>query len=80
MINRDEWLTALHEAGIGIPDEDAAAITVGEFAALIGSGVTVARVRMRALVAAGKARRVEKRIRDSQGRTQTVPAYRLEAK
>jgi len=59
MINRDQWLNALTEVGLAY-DDDPDAITINEFAAMIGTQRIAAKTRLDALVAAGKATRTRK--------------------
>lgn len=77
-LTRDDWLTALREAGLEQTDDDDRAVTVREFAAMFDCGREAAQGRLTALVSAGKAIRCVKRLRDASGRWQRVPAFRLE--
>ena len=79
-ITRDEWLAALDKVNRPVLDADPAALTVREFAALLGIGVDAARERLNRLVLAGLAVRVSKQYRDTTGAIQRAPAYRLENK
>ncbi len=74
MINRDEWLAALKNAEC---EHDDNAITSSDVAIMLGIGTSAAKVRIRKLVADGKAVAVRKHIKDGTGRTQSVAAYRL---
>jgi hypothetical protein len=76
MISRDEWLAAV--AAVSEPvDTSPEAITMAEFADLIGLKPSAAKVRMRALVQAQKARPVRKQGHDVLGRPFVIPAYVL---
>ncbi len=76
MINRDEWLAALHEAtNAPLPDSDA--ITAVEFGKMIGVQRAQAYKRLVQLVDAGKAELATKTIRRPDGGTINVRAYRL---
>lgn len=77
-INRDEWLAAVKVAetdGSVLPPSDA--LTLIEFAALIGMKRYGAKVRMDTLLRLGKAVRVTKLFRRSDGAVVTTCAYRL---
>ena len=76
-ITRDEWLNALREAGLH-DEDDPGALTVMEFAALMGYKRTAAHRRLLLLVQAGKAKQTTKRMSDGQGRRLIVTAYRLQ--
>lgn len=73
-ITRDDWLTALRETE---PVNDPDALTVKELAELLGISVCLAQRKVPKLVAEGKATRTKKRVVDSAGRVQVVPAYVL---
>jgi hypothetical protein len=75
-INRDEWLKALGEAGVSFTD-DQAALTLMEFAAMIGVPRTTAQYQLTKLVTAGKAVLTQKRGPNTAGRVITQRAYRL---
>jgi len=75
-ISRDEWLSALG-AVAPLPEFHPDAITITEFAELAGLQRTAAKDRMKALVKAGKARRVSKPAFDVCGRRVVLPAYVL---
>lgn len=75
MISRDDWLTALKDAEEQLPESDA--LTVKEFADLIGMERNSAQARLLLLVKAGKAHRTTKQIRRSDNRIMTTTAYRL---
>jgi len=59
-ITRDEWLKALGDLAPKPADPDA--VTVREFATMLGIGRQAAEARLRALVAAGKATRTTKMV------------------
>ncbi len=73
-INREAWLTALRAVE---PDTNEDASTLAEIAVMFGCQKTAARSRLRKMIAAGMATATNKRIQDTGGRTQMVPAYRL---
>lgn len=75
-INRDEWLSALKDAGLH-EDGDPNALTAKEFATMFGLKETTARHRLAALVAAGKATPTKKRSIDGRGHALVFVAYRL---
>lgn len=75
-ISREMWLSALSEVGIS-DESDPDAITIMDFAALMGLKRETARGRLGALVAAGKATRTKKRIQLQDGRSISAVAYRL---
>lgn len=75
-ISRDAWISALAEVGYNDTNDDEA-LTVREFAMLMGIRLTAARVRLRALVGQGKATLTQKRLKDVMGRSQHTAAYRL---
>jgi predicted ArsR family transcriptional regulator len=75
MIDREAWLQAIEERTV--PDLHDDAMTMAEFAAMLGRSRTQAKVRMQALVNEGRARSVKKKIKDCRGWTQIVPAYLL---
>ena len=75
-ISRDEWLKALNEAGFSAEhDEDA--ITVNDFAEMMGMTRDTADRRLRALVKAGKAAQTRKITQGRDGRTLSFIAFRL---
>lgn len=74
MITRDEWLAALGEADTPM-DQDA--VTVSEFAELIGTARMAANTRLVALEKSGKAVRVNKIVVCGDGRRVRVRAYKL---
>lgn len=53
-IGRDEWLKALSDAGFGT-ENDPDAITITEFAKMVGVGRLAAQARLEELVRTGKA-------------------------
>lgn len=73
-ISRDEWLAALEEVA---HVDDQGALTMRDLGALLGLRPTATKERVNKLVTEGKARLVRKRIQDTTGRSQWVPAYRL---
>ena len=76
MISRDDWLTALKEAeDAPLPVSDA--LTVEEFAALIGMKTGAARKRLLLMLAAGTVVQTTKQFRRSDQRIATATAYRL---
>jgi hypothetical protein len=76
MISRDEWLAAV--AAVSEPvDTHPEAITIADFCELLGLKPSAAKVRMRALVKAQKARRVQKAVTRDGGRPLVIPAYVL---
>lgn len=74
-MTRDDWLRALAEAEVHETYPDA--LTVREFAELIGTGKDAAYASLKRLVEVGKAQRVMRRKRNIQGHFRTDPAYRL---
>jgi hypothetical protein len=72
VIDREKWLQALGDMTV-----DNNAITIAEFGAMIGRKNTQAKVRMAALIKAGKAKPVRRQITDVTGRPHIVPAYVL---
>lgn len=75
-INREEWLKALSEAGMP-SDSDDQALTVAEFAKMLGTKRTTAHARLQRLVTAGKAVQTRKRCVRSDGDVIMTTAYRL---
>lgn len=76
IISRDEWLSALKDAGLH-DDSDPNAVTSTEFAALMGMSRSTAERKLKLLVKAGGATAVHKRITDTAGRSVQCSAYRL---
>lgn len=74
-ITRDDWIKAIAEAMPPPPVDDA--ITAPEFAAMAHCCHGTARVKLRAMVKAGTAREVRKRIVCTDGRAQIVTAFQL---
>ena len=76
-LSRDLWIKALEEAGIqgGVDDQDA--MTVHEFAAMMGLAPTTARYQLARLVSTGKATKTTKMGRDSRGHRTCYVSYRL---
>jgi hypothetical protein len=77
MITRDEWLSALNEAGYHDEKHDPDAVTAPEFAALFGISRRAAECRLKRLVEIGQATRTFKRTTRMDGKPLTLPAYRL---
>lgn len=77
MIRREDWLKAVDEAGIKRHEVTDDAITLVEFAALIGVKRPQASNRMRELIALGKAREVRRMQLRASGGYYPVPAYVL---
>lgn len=75
-INRDEWLKALADAGFS-DEDDQAALSLREFAELVGLPESTAKYRLKHLVASGKARRTQKRGLSVQGKVCMLNAWRL---
>lgn len=75
-IRKDEWLKALSEAGMSLESDDSA-LTVQEFAAMIGLSWHSAQRRLSKLAARGLAIRTRKVVHSSYGRRQVITAYRL---
>lgn len=78
-IDRDAWLSAIRAVqNAPLQDENADALTVVELGKLLGLSRAQAAKRANDLVDAGKAIRVTRAIRRSNGGgVVTVPAYRL---
>lgn len=76
MISRDDWLTALTDAGLH-HENDELALTALEFAAMFGLTRSTAESQLSVLVAHGKATRTRKRLVNGYGRTVSYVAYRL---
>jgi len=76
-ISRDEWLHALQEANIDLCIHDPDSITTGEFGEMLNIDRSAAARRLKLLVKAGRATRTTKRVQGSDGRTVTLPAYKL---
>jgi hypothetical protein len=77
-ISRDAWLRAVEDVGMPLVD-DQDAISLQEFMAMLDPPLrlSAARSRINALIDAGKAIKTMKRIQDTAGRWQYVPAYKL---
>ena len=73
-INREAWLVAMSATE---PPVDPDALTLHEVAAVLGLERTAARFRIKKMIGAGLATATKKRIQDTAGRWQSVPAYRL---
>lgn len=76
-INRDDWLKALHDAGVHDDVDDQDAVTAIELSAMFGLSRIAAERRLKKLAATGKAMRSRKRVLTSDGRTVSCVAYRL---
>ncbi len=76
-ISRDEWLKALNEAGYQDGQDDPTAITVPEFAQMLGVNRQAAIRRLNTLVATGKATRTRKWSRYTDGRSVLMLAFKL---
>jgi hypothetical protein len=77
MITRDEWLKALADAGVDHDADDQSAVTLPEFAAMLGVTRTTAAHRMQVLVRKGKAIRTHKWCANDYGRRIQYVAYKL---
>lgn len=75
-INRDEWLSALKDAGL-VQANDPKAVTIREFGEMFGLKDNAARRRLVELERVGRAKKTAKRFTDSAGRLITTTAYRL---
>lgn len=77
-ITRDDWLRAMAEAGVssGLVD-DQEAVTVAEFALMLGCSRSTANGRLEALTRHGKAIRTKKTVLNDYGRKINGKAYRL---
>lgn len=76
VINRDEWLAAVKAANEApIPESDA--ISVNEFAEIVGIERSFASKRLKRMVDAGLAERTKKAARRADGGLIWIPAYRL---
>jgi hypothetical protein len=80
MISRDEWLKALSAAGFNDAEDDQDAVSIGEFAILLGIGRSAAADRLEAMVAKGAAVKTKKWQRQANGRRAHVNAFRLAEK
>lgn len=77
-ITRDDWLKAVADIDLRpIPPQDVDALTMLEVQALLGIGRLAAKRRVEALLRDGKAERVKKLIKRTDGAVVTVTAYRL---
>ena len=76
-ITRDDWLTALNEAGYTVDVDDQSAVTIGEFAEMFQVTTSTAQSRLDALVKAGKATVTQKWGTTSYGRRVQYKAFRL---
>ena len=76
MIDRDDWLAAVHAAqNAPLPESDA--ITVSEFSKLIGLERCQSAVRLKRMLEAGMVEATTKLVRRINGQVVSVPAYRL---
>lgn len=75
-INEDDWLAAVGEAQRAEP-APSDAMTVSEFAALLGMGRIAAQARLNKMVSLGLATRTTKMIRKTTGGLYTAPAFKL---
>jgi hypothetical protein len=75
-ITRDDWLQALHEAGV-VTESDDTAITLAEFADMTGLKHATAHARLQLLVETGKAIQTHKLTRTRGGKMVMHKAYRL---
>lgn len=73
---KDEWLRALQDVQ-PVYEPDPNALTLQEFATMLGCANSTATKRLAALIAAGRAERTSKTIRRSNGSVLNVTAYRL---
>lgn len=74
-ITHDEWMAALHEAAGTDPNPDA--LTISDLMGMLGLGRSAMNIHIRKLVESGKAQKVMKTIKGTDGRRQVVPAYIL---
>lgn len=77
MITRESWLEAVRQAGFDAIEIHAEAMTLREFADLLGLSRSRAEDRMRQLVATGVVTLVRKYVTRSDGSRYPVPAYLL---
>ena len=75
-ISRDEWLSALTDAGLN-DQHDPDAVTVNEFAEMFGLDRQTADRRLKKLEALGKATKAKKRSATPDGRMLWYVAYKL---
>jgi len=75
--SRDDWLKALDDAGVMSIQDDRQAVTVNEFASMMGFTHMTASRRLQALAAAGKATRTIKVALVANNRRFPCVAYRL---
>lgn len=76
-ITRNEWMSALAEAQQALPEFDTSALTVDDFAQMMGLSQRNARSHLKKLREANKVILVYKFRRDSLGRPVKTPAYKL---
>lgn len=75
-ISREDWLKALEDANVPT-ENDQGAVTVQEFADMMGVTRWMAGYNLRKLLSQGRAVRTHKRAMDTGGRCKTHVAYRL---
>lgn len=76
----DAWRRALAEVEDREISHDPNVVTTAEVMQLLGINRVTAGIKLKKLIAAGRAALVKKVIRRDDGGIQTVPAYRLTAK
>lgn len=77
-ITRNEWLKALGDAGLHSTEDDPTAVTVMEFAAMMGNlGRSTAAHQLARLVHAGKAVETRKWVTTTYGRRTQCRAFKL---
>lgn len=76
-ITHDEWQAALEEVTKSQVDTDPNVLSYFDFADRYGCSLGTARVRLDALVEAGRAKRTTKRVVAGDGRLRTLVAFRL---
>jgi hypothetical protein len=76
-ISRDDWMRAMESIGVQSLEDDQSAITIIEFAAMIGAKRDVAKRRLEALVAAGAAVATYKFAPRTDGKRFQMRAFRL---
>lgn len=79
MITRDAWLNAVQAIENERLTDDPNAVTMMEFCAKVGKHRATAMRLMKQLISSGKAERVRKAYRRSDGMVITVQAYRLKS-
>lgn len=76
-ITRDDWLKAIEETQKAQVDTDPDVMSYYDFAAKMGCVIGTARVKLDALVKAGRAKKVSKMVIAGDGRLRRVVAFRL---